>query len=375
MTLLYDYGKLNVSHVDTQSAPTSTQEVSDIVKRCQRDGLNLRLRGSGHTFNGCSLPLKSEHLLRTHDLNWFHFSKEGTVDVGAGAMVWDVRDLIQSYGYEMPVYNGGWAGPSVGGYISAGGIGKGQLSSEHGGFWEHVESVKLVDMSGNVVTITSDDDDFRWIFGSCGQLGVVVEARLKILPSNRLAAHLYPMDAEGSIERQQEEDPFENDAPPALESKILYWFSLFASPEQEQSAWMSLLNFFDENSDVLCPEGGWAGPLVSNNEYLGYRYEVKFKNFNPPLVYSKAEDFLVLGLMSRFPYEMIADKSRIFEIESQFNELCLENNFHLYLQAENISNSVDREEYYGSSVYRSFYARKKYYDPNFMLNSGAFFRS
>ena len=137
---LYDYGKLNVSRVNSQSAPSSVNDVIETILMCNQRQQGLRLRGSGHTFNGCSLPSQSEHLLRTHNLDWFKFEKVGTVDVGAGAMVWDVRDMIRDHGYEMPVYNGGWAGPTIGGYISAGGIGKGELSSDQGGFWEHVDN-------------------------------------------------------------------------------------------------------------------------------------------------------------------------------------------------------------------------------------------
>ena len=167
-----------------------------MVAAARQKGLPIRVRGSAHTFSGATIPREGELLLRTNHLDHFVFDRPGTVLVGGGAIAWDVRDLAATHGLLMPVYNGGWAGPTIGGFVSAGGMGlrvppadrerwlatmpaEGQerppllsISETYGGFWEHVESVTLVDGTGAIRHIGEHDEVFPWLFGNFGQFGV-----------------------------------------------------------------------------------------------------------------------------------------------------------------------------------------------------------
>ena len=370
---LYDYGKLYKSESSyNTSSPTSIDDLRALVSAAQTDNRRIRVRGSGHTFNGCTLPAREELLVRTHQLNWYRCDESGTITVGAGVLVWDIRDFVRDFGYELPVHNGGWAGPTLGGYICAGGFGKGSLSDQHGGLWENVLSITLVDGTATEHVIERTDPRFAWLFGSYGQLGIIVEAKLKILPTHPAAGLLYPKNRSGLVTCRQSDDPSLNDNAPATDSKVLFWFSLLLDPSQEASAWQHLLNFCLRYTGILQPNGGWAGPLLGGNP-IGYRYNIRYKEFNPPLVYNNQGDFIVLGVMSFFNYSSYSSQPTILDIERDFIKLATDNNFRLYLQAENIGRNVNYEEYYGSEVFSQFRSLKECLDPEYLINPGIVF--
>src|SRR3546814_8468035 len=88
------------------------------------------------------------------------------------------------------------------------------ISELHGGFWEHVLSVTLIDGNGRIREIVETDENFPWLFGSFGQLGVLFEAKLRLLVDAD-APDAYPIGRTGCILRVQADDPANNDTPPA----------------------------------------------------------------------------------------------------------------------------------------------------------------
>lgn len=393
---LYDYSKLYKSTQRYFSkSPSSINAVQTAIAQGIKAKQAIRVRASAHTLGGVTLPRQNELLIRTDGLDSYRFEEPGTITVGAGALLWDVRDFVHEFGWQMPVFNGGWAGPTVGGYISAGGMGLRvppadrkalistsakqrlnliSISETHGGFWEHVVSITLVDGSGKIREITEHDENFKWLFGSFGQLGVIIEAKLKLLPNNEFAKMNYPLAQSGIIPRVQIDDPKINDDPPDLNGNtILYWFSYLVSPEQEQLAWNKLSGWVNKHQGHLHPVGGWVGPVIEQ-QAIGYRYCVNYKNFNPPLLYAKHSNFVLMGLMAEFTnVGHFTIDNKIFEIDKDFTRIALENDFKLYLQAENISQSVDYKDYYGADIYQQFKAIKQQFDPDNLINPGVFF--
>ena len=371
---LHDYGKLYESVGEfEQVTPRSIEEVQEIVRYCMESGRPYRVRGSGHTFNGCTLPRKNELIVRTHELDWYHFSERNSLTVGAGALVWDIRDLAADFGQEMPVYNGGWAGPSLGGYICAGGFGKGSLSDEHGGLWENVLSILLVDGKGQKHRIKRDDPRFKWCFASYGQLGIITEVVLKTIPASPLAQLAYPTGKHGRIPRRQEEDPAENDLPAAANTSKLFWFSMLLSPDLEDLAWHATLEFCERHNDTITPDGGWAGP-IKNGAHIGYRYNIHFHEFTPPLLYDRSEDFIVMGVMSHMDVGSPSAREEILDVERDFINMAKVNGLKLYLQAENIGRNIDYRDYYGNEIFNEFSRLKNMFDPAGLLNRDVIFK-
>ena len=396
MTAISDYGKLYASwDAYAERTPRDTAEVSRIVAEARKDGVSIRVRGSAHTFSGATIPREGEILLRTTNLGHFSFDRPGTVQVGAGAIAWDVRDLAAGHGLLMPVYNGGWAGPTVGGYLSAGGMGLRvppadreqwlmlppetrppllSISETHGGFWEHVAAVTLVDGTGAVHDINENDPEFPWLFANFGQFGIVTDVRLKLIEQG--GGRAYPLGVSGVVPRVQADDPIVNDrlARPGGE-RILFWFSYLVSREQEDGAWRELAGWVDRHRPFLTPQGGWVGPVIGG-EPIGYRYLVTFRRFNPPLLYPNQEDFVLIGLMATFDgVGTMASDERILELERDFAGISLENGYRLYPQAENIGRGIDYASYYGASTYAAFQQLKQRFDPDGIVNPGVIFPS
>jgi len=161
-------------------APRTAEAVADIVRAAHERGAPLRIRAQGHSLNGATLPAASELVLATRNLRQVRFEAPGTVTAGGGVVLWVLQRFLRRRGFDLPVVNDGYPGPSVGGYVAAGGFGP--RSAEHGGFWDNVLGIRLVDGRGELLAVPASDERFPWLFGAMGQLGVVVEAQLAIVP-------------------------------------------------------------------------------------------------------------------------------------------------------------------------------------------------
>lgn len=391
-----DYGKLYASwdahHVMT---PHDATEVINLVHEARRQGIAVRVRGSAHTFSGATIPRAGEMLIRTNALDRFAFDRDGTIEVGAGAIAWDVRDLAAAHGRIMPVYNGGWAGPTIGGYLCAGGMGLRvppadrerwlqlppetrppllSISETHGGFWEHVSEVTFVDGTGTLQRIDESDPVFPWLFANFGQFGIVTSLRLKLLTAP--GAPPYPLGTAGTVPRVQTDDPAVNDRlPNPRGERILFWFSYLVAAAQEDAAWRELRGWVERHAPFLRPEGGWVGPVV-NGAPIGYRYQVTFRRFHPPLLYPTHEDFVLMGLMTAFDgVGTVATDDRILALERDFVGIALGNGYRLYPQAENIGRGIDYAAYYGAATFATFQQLKQRFDPDGLINPGVVFPS
>lgn len=370
---LFDYGKI-YSGIASYNVvePNSIEQGMAIIKWAAQKKVPLRVRASGHAFSGASLPREGELLIRTNRLDQFRFEAQGSITVEAGSLVWDVRDFLRSYGYDLPVWNGGWAGPTIGGYINAGGIGAGGPWGKYGGLWENVNSVTLIDGTGELRTLHREDAIFPWVFGSYGQFGLLVEVNLRIIPFEDKKA-IYPMRLSGRIPRCQSDDPAENDLPPkGGKQSSLFWFDLLVSEKQLIAAYVALHKFVNHFAGEVIPHAGWAG-LWINGEPIAYHFFIPFLTFNPPLLYPIAESFCVIGVMCYLEAGDEETNRRILILDKEFVGMAMKNSYKMYRQAGNIGHSVSCDVYYGEKIYSDFLALKQEMDPNMLFNRGVVF--
>ena len=198
--MLTDYGKSYVSDARyVVRRPGSAEEAVQVWRDALARGSALRVRGSGHTMSGIALPRAGETLVLTRGLDRYRVEAPGRIVVESGAIVWDVRDFVADRGWQLPVYNGGWAGPSLGGFVSTGGMGGVRVpdppaqeggdktvrlvsvSEKHGGFWANATRLVMIDGRGRVHDICAGDRDFPWIFASMGQFGLILKVTLRLL--------------------------------------------------------------------------------------------------------------------------------------------------------------------------------------------------
>ena len=314
--MLTDYGKLHVSasHYSVLR-PDSVDAAVREWRAALAQGAALRVRGSGHGMSGTTLPRAGETLVRTRGLDHYRVENPGELTVGSGATLWDIRDFVADHGWRLPVYNGGWAGPTLGGFVSAGGLGLRvppherqrlawpnapdfvSLSERYGGFWAQVARLKMIDGRGEVHDILPGDEDFPWIFASMGQFGLILEVTLRLLPQAGGADGL-PMGSGGSIPVSNPVDPSETDSlPPASGVDWTYWFDALVPVDEEEAAWEMIGDWSRAHRDALRPTGGWVGPLLDGAP-IGFRYLVRRIAPTPPLLYPRDEDFVTLGVMA-----------------------------------------------------------------------------
>ena len=393
--MLTDYGKLHVSSVDyTVLRPESVDEAVQSWRAALTRGVALRIRGSGHGLSGATLPRAGETLVLTRGLDRYRVEAPGLLTVGGGAILWDIRDFVADRGWRLPLYNGGWAGPSLGGFVSAGGLGLRvpaserekliapcgetaafdpvSLSEKHGGLWAQVAQVTIIDGRGDVHDIRAGDTAFPWIFASMGQFGLILEVTLRLLPQPDSADRL-PVGSSGRIPVSNPLDPNETDLlPPAQGIDWVYWFTALAPVVDEDAAWQVIGDWSDAHRDVLRPTGGWVGPL-RDGAPIGFRYLVRRKAPTPPMLYPRDEDFLTLGVMAvcggvgTDPAE-----AGLARAERAFVAQIAGHGWSLYCQAENLTRSLDFRSYWdwGPDRWARFCEMKARFDPGDRINAG-----
>ena len=393
--MLADYGKLHLSSFDyTVLRPDSVDTAVQGWRAALARGAHLRVRGSGHGLSGASLPRAGETLVRTRGLDHYRVEAPGTLTVGSGAILWDIRDFVADHGWQMPVYNGGWAGPSLGGFVNAGGMGlrvpPGErenlaapstasktealhlvsVSEKHGGLWAQVTRITMIDGRGSVHDIVPGDVDFPWIFASMGQFGLILEVTLRLLPQPRAADDL-PVGSAGRIPVLNPVNPNETDTlPPAQGIDWVYWFTALVPVVEEDAAWNVIGDWSGAHRDALRPTGGWVGP-VQDGAPIGFRYLVRRKAPTPPMLYPHDEDFVTMGVMAicngvgTDPAE-----TALAQAERAFVARITGHGWALYCQAENLTRSLDFPRYWGSGRWARFCELKARYDPDDRVNAG-----
>lgn len=327
--------------------PESADEVADVVRSANNEGCALRFRGHGHSMNGSSLASRDERVISSEALCKFAFEEKDTVTVGGGALMWDVHTMLAHHGYQLLVANDGAApAPSVGGFVSAGGIG--ENTGAFGGFWETVTELTVVSGKGEILTLRPEDDLFQWMFGSMGQLAFVVEAKLRIYTKDE-TAHRYPLGQQGTIPR-------------TLASWDRYsWFTLFVPFKKADEAMERLV--------ALCKRHAHCWKPLSN-----YVYPVRFYHFNPKLLYPVQKGFVAEGIWGTPLDDRGFDFEAMRALEQDFMELTRSSpDYRRYIQTEMTFEETDYRAYFGEEVFEEFRLMKQRFDPVGVFSPGRVF--
>ncbi|MEV4560815.1 FAD-dependent oxidoreductase [Kitasatospora sp. NPDC049285] len=327
--------------------PTSGAEVSDAVLAARAAGLGVRVRGNACAMNGTNIPLPGELLIPTTALDGYHFAAEGTITVGGGATVLNVNSLLNSLGYTLRMHNEGGPAATVGGYLSAGGVGPG--AEQYGGFWEQVTEVVLVTGTGEPITVRPGDELFRWLFGSMGQLGIAVRLTLTIAPREG-ATPVYPLGRTGRIE------PRVPDTPKRV------WLETYVPAECAAEARMALRRIGMPYRHL------WQPRLAT------FERRIRFVSFTPPLLSAHRGDLALVGEWGDLPehpdWQALRGLSR--EISTWTGS---DHRFRRYASADLVFEDFDYRSHYGEATLRDFAALKRRFDPDGILVRGPLSRA
>jgi hypothetical protein len=361
-------------------APASIDELATLVRFATERHIPLRTRGGGHALHGGSVPATNELLVRTASLDHYRFERPGTLTVGAGASMWDVRDLAASHGFYVPVVNNGSSGPTVGGLVAAGGLGPD--SERFGGLWENVEALTVVTGTGEVRRVPKDDPLFPWLFGAAGQLAIVAEVELAILrrdevppmparpddgtshppappPPPRAPAEIrHPVGASGRVPRVNEvASPQWRRTGAVSHDELSYWVTVLCPPAREEEA----------RADLAALEPLFRGEI----EHLPlFRYRMAHRGLVAPLVYPRAEDFVALFHWGKLDLASEAGRRVVVELERAFVALIERKGYQRYHQTEFVGETMDFARYYGPATWAHLEALRARLDPAGILCRG-----
>jgi FAD/FMN-containing dehydrogenase len=297
--------------------------------------------------NGSSLPAPNELTIRTRGLIAIRFDKPGTVTAEAGIPLQDLRHVLQDrFGYDLPVTNGGSStgGPSVGGFINAGGYGDG--SAKYGGFWENVDAVTVIGPGGAWSTIERDDPRFPWLFGAMGQLGVIVEARLDLVPVDAAHPPPYPQGARATV-----------DFPPSDPTRMapIYWYTLFVSPAEKDAAAAALAEIQARHQGEMT----FRPPFTDS---------IHHRRVTAPLIYPHDNDFFAVGIWGDGP-----EAATVEAIDREVAALAAKAGYRRYVQVEVLAGPHAYEAYFGDLIWRDLQQRRKAIDPESLINRNTVF--
>jgi FAD/FMN-containing dehydrogenase len=358
---LVDFSRLHRgARTFCEVSPVSALETSEIVRLAGQYGVPVRTRGCGHTLNGSSLPRHGELLVSTRALIHARLQSDGTIYTGAGDVLWHVDSLIRAQGCALPVVNDGYAGPSVGGYVAAGGFGPGSRTA--GGFWENVAELTVVDGQGAIHRLSREAPLFPWLFGSMGQLGIIVEARLETVPQTAVSA----FDDHGRLTVDSKPPAAEQLAPSAQESPDeagkLFWFTLFVDESHLDDAHARLDSLELRYSTVF-------------TFLRRYAYFIAHRHTAAPLIWPQATPFYAVGSWGTPKDGVSTDRSGVLEFDTEFTEMALAHGYRRYVQSEVPCGPHLYERCFGSEVYSRFRELKQHQDPDHLLNRGWVFEA
>lgn len=168
--------------------PSTTEEVSAVLKICHAEGVPVVPRGSGTSLAGGALPTADSVVLgiaRMNDILDVNYP-DRTVRVQTGRTNLSVTGAIEDDGYFYAPDPSSQLACAIAGNIAMNSGGAHCL--KYGVTTNNLLGVKMVMMDGTIVEIGGshmDASGYDWlglICGSEGQLGVVTEATLRILP-------------------------------------------------------------------------------------------------------------------------------------------------------------------------------------------------
>ena len=338
-----------------EAAPESLEQLCRAAADAYTRGKPVRVRAQGHSLNGASLPAAHELLVRTTELRQVRFEARGSVTAGAGTVLWILQRILNERGFDLPVLNDGYPGPTLGGYLAAGGFGP--RSAVHGGFWDNVLSLMVVDGRGRPHGIMPADPRFPWLFGAMGQLGIVAEARLAIIPLAGAAP--YPHGERLRAPRLMERHVPLQFAPQGDER--LFWFTLFV-PEGDLA---------EAHRELVALEARHRGTLRFAERYT---YPVRYRGRVAPLVYPEALSFVATGAWGWLADGSASSLERLFAFDRDFMALAASRPpWRRYIQSELPSGPETYRRCFGEARYEDLRRLKSELDPASLLNRASVF--
>lgn len=357
-----DFGGLySAEHPHWVLEASSAELVQGAVVLAAELSMGIRARGRGHSMDGSAMGRHDELLLDMRFMRELCRLDEQTVRVGAGAGVAHLNSYLLSHGLRLPVFNDGGAGPSLGGYMAAGGFG--EDAETNGPFWANVRAFEFVDGLGNLRRLERGDEHYSWFFGSNGQLGVVTTFELPVLQAEEPPARSRPLELGSCVELPKDGDIVELPEPLPPEAR-LFWWTVFVPASDVDKTRRELEAIVDELT-----------PAIDNFEFLHvYYYVFDYDGSKAPLVTGLDEPTAAVGVWGHpAPGATVqAALPSIQRADVTIDAWAAAGGHRRYLPAELAVDSSVARRNLGDETFETFRDLKRLYDPDSILGRGYF---
>lgn len=177
----FDFGRMTRRVPEAVARPRSAEEVASLVRRASSDGVQLAIRGGGHSQSGRTLTDRGVVLDTTH-LDRIHSESPDLVRAQGGAQWGKVVDALRGT-RRLPRVLADIGEVTVGGTLSVGGVGT--TSHRYGAQVGQVEQLEVVTGTGERVRCSPSRNAelFDAVRGGQGQFGIITEAWIRLRPS------------------------------------------------------------------------------------------------------------------------------------------------------------------------------------------------
>lgn len=183
----------NQSATTTVARPESVDAIAELIAGAAGDGTRVKPIGSGHSFTAIGVPEGIQ--LDMSALRGVVAVDGHRVTLRAGTRLHEIPALLASHGLGMRNL-GDIDRQTITGATSTGTHGTGL---RFGGISTQIVGATLVTGTGDVVTLTEDDDELRAVALGLGALGVVVDVTIDCVDAFSLRAHDEPLDVDDAI--------------------------------------------------------------------------------------------------------------------------------------------------------------------------------
>ena len=173
-----DFGRMTARVPKGVAIPKSVEEVSSIVRWAAANGIELALRGGGHSQGGQSLTDRGV-VVDTVQLNRVQLDEQDLLRAQGGVRWGKIVDTLQGTRRLPPVLVD-ISEATVGGTLAAGGLGT--TSHRYGMQIGQVEQLEVVTGTGERVRCsgTRNVDLFNAVRGGQGQFGIITDAWIRL---------------------------------------------------------------------------------------------------------------------------------------------------------------------------------------------------
>jgi FAD/FMN-containing dehydrogenase len=179
-SIAHDWGNLYHRVPAAVLRPASPRDIVAMVRYADQHRLKVAIKGDGHSRYG-QTQAEAGLVIDSRSLNAVHVRTPDTADAQLGAFWSGVADTTLAQGVTPRVFPATCLAITVGGTLSAGGIGN--TSQRYGAQVDNVTELDVVTGDGRLVTCSPERESelFDMVLAGQGQCGVIVRARLRLM--------------------------------------------------------------------------------------------------------------------------------------------------------------------------------------------------